>query len=77
MTSEEGAVTETEGDVADTADTAAENADADVVKILFGHGDDGFQVVILNNVLAQIGFSATSIACKERRTVMHCHNARS
>ena len=47
---------------------------ARVVEVLFGHGNDGFKQVVLNDILAQIACPAASIASEKRRAVMHLHD---
>lgn len=56
-------------------DNPNEGADAGVVETLFGHGDDGFEEVVFDEVAAEIAFATASIAGEKARTVVHLDNA--
>lgn len=56
-------------------DNPNEGADAGVVETLFGHGDDGFEEVVFDEIAAEVAFATASIAGEKARTIVHLDNA--
>ena len=57
-------------------DDPYEGTDTGVIEVLFGHGNDGFQEVVLDDVSAQVTLSAASVSGAEARAVVPLHAAR-
>lgn len=57
-------------------DNPDEGADARIIKHILGHGDNGFEQVVLDDVAAQVALTAVGIAREEGGTVVNLDNAR-